>query len=147
MKTTIYIIATLAIGYLLAGCKLETSHNGVLDGYWKLCSVDSLTIGTTSDLSDESLFWMVEKDLLMVRDNNDSSNQGYVMRFHQTDSTLFLSNAQLYNKFTGNELLEDFTPLHRFGISTQPELFEINHLSSRHMSLSTESLRLNFKKF
>lgn len=146
MKKIFYIYLTfLCIG--MVGCKLDTSHNGDLDGYWKLSSVDTLTTGGTANLTDESLFWMVEKDLLMVRDNNDESNQGYVMRFHQTDSTLLLSNAQLYNKATGNELLEDFTPLHRFGISTQPELYDIDYLTSRRMTLSTRQLRLNFKKF
>ncbi len=146
MRKIFYIYLTfICIG--MSGCKLDNSHNGDLDGYWKLSSVDTLTSGGIADLTESSLFWSVQKNLLMVRDNNDESNQGYVMRFQQTDSTLLLTDAQRYNKATGNELLEDFAPLHRFGITTQPEEFNLDHLTSRRMTLSNSRLRLNFKKF
>ena len=125
-------------------CKMDTSHNGDLDGYWKLTSIDSLTIGTTCDYTNRSIFWSVQKNLMNVRDN--AGGKEYVFRFEQTDSSLTIYNGQIYDKLRGNEFVEDMSELSPFGINSQPAHYVIDHLSSRRMTLHDDQLRLNFKK-
>ena len=143
-----YILQILIVSaLLLVGCKLETSGNGALDGYWKLSAVDTLATGGTTDLTDASIFWSFQKNLLTMRDNNDSSNKEYVFRFTHTDNTLTVSDGQLYNRSSGNTTVEDMSVLNPFGIHHQPENFKIEHLTHRRLYLSNNDLRLIFKKF
>ena len=61
----LYII----IGVGLAACgDVESSDNGDLDGFWLLCSVDTLGTGRTGDVRDKGLTWAFEGKLLEVRD-------------------------------------------------------------------------------
>ena len=147
MKTIIKSTLLLLSVFLAVGCKLDTSHNGKLDGYWKLTTVDTLQTGGICNLTDASIFWAVEKDLLVARDNNDPGIREYVFRFAKADNTLSLSDAHLYNKVTGNIAVEDLSVLAPLGINHQPEVFKIDKLSSSTMTLSTDELRLSFKKF
>ena len=146
MKIFVQIIIScwLTLSLLLCGCKMDTSHNGDLDGYWKLTSIDSLTLGITTDYTDRSIFWAVQKDLINVRDN--AGGNEYVFRFEQTDSSLTVYNGQLYDKLNGNVMVEEMLELAPFGINSQPAFFVIDHLSSRRMSIHDDLLRLNFKK-
>ncbi len=130
----------------ICGCKLESSSNGKLDGYWKLCTIDDLVSSTPEDLNSKSIFWSVEKDLLVVRDNDDSSRTEYVFRFHQSDTELTLSDSQIYKK-SGNVALESIERLYKFGIYSQPITYSIDHLTSSRMTLSTAEVRLVFKKY
>lgn len=142
------LITTAALALLtLAGCSLETSHNGALDGYWKLTTIDTLGTGGINSLHDASIFWSVQNDLLTVRDNNDASNKEYVFRFQHTDSTLVLSEGQRYDRTNGNVTVDDASLLSPYGINHQPETFVFEHLTHRVMVLSTDDLRLSFKKF
>ena len=147
MKLKYFLHILIVSSLLLMGCKLETSGNGALDGYWKLSAVDTLATGGTTDLTDSSIFWSVQKNLLTVRDNNDASNKEYVFRFAHTDNLLTLSDGQLYNRSSGNSTVEDLSVLYPFGIHHQPEKFEIVHLTHHRLCLRSNNLRLIFKKF
>ena len=147
MKVKVILFISIICSMLTVSCKLETSGNGALDGYWKLSAVDTLATGGTTDLTDASIFWSVQKNLLTVRDNNDASNKEYVFRFAHTDSMLVLTDGQLYNRSSGNTTVEDMSVLHPFGIYHQPENFKIDHLTHRRMYLRSNNLRLIFKKF
>lgn len=150
MKNKINILGLLFLSFIiisLAGCNLETSNNGKLDGYWKLCVIDDIALGTSEDLSSKSLFWSVQKDLLVVRDNDDASRPEYVFHFNQGEGELTLSNGQKYDKQKGNKTLESFEILYKFGIYTQPITYNIDNLTSSRMTLSTSEKRLVFKKF
>ena len=80
--THIATVSLLICVLMLTACTLETSHNGALDGYWKLSSIDTLSTGGINDLTDASIFWSVQKNLLTVRDNNDVAEKEYVFSFN-----------------------------------------------------------------
>ena len=145
--THIATVSLLICVLMLTACTLETSHNGALDGYWKLSSIDTLSTGGINDLTDASIFWSVQKNLLTVRDNNDVAEKEYVFSFNHTDSTLVISDGQLYDRTNGNHAIEDPLSLSQYGISSQPATFYIDHLTHRVMTLSTDKIRLSFKKF
>ena len=147
MNNKLAYMAVIMVVVALAGCSIETSHNGALDGYWKLKTVDTLSTGGTCDLNDASIFWSVQKDLLTVRDNNDPTNREYVFRFQRSEGTLILSEGQRYDRTNGNVDVDDPSVLSPYGINHQPETFKVDYLTHRVMTLSTEELRLNFKKF
>ena len=147
MKVKAILLISTICTMLIASCKLETSGNGALDGYWKMSAIDTLSTGSSTDLTDASIFWSVQKNLLTIRDNNDASNKEYVFRFAHTDSTLVLTDSQLYNRNSGNSAVEDISVLHPFGIHHQPEIFKIDHLTHRRLCLRSNDLRLIFKKF
>jgi len=140
------ILLLLAGLLAFGGCKLENSHNGKLDGYWKLCSIDNLTDESSTDLTSESIFWAVQKDLLVVRDNASTFIE-YVFRFSKSNTELTLKDAQKYDKKNGNSAVSDMSLLEKFGIYSQPITYHIDDLSMSKMTLSTEIIRLNFKKF
>lgn len=147
MNNKLTYLAVVMVAVVLTSCSMDTSHNGALDGYWKLKTVDTLSTGGTCDLSEASIFWSVQKDLLTVRDNNDPTNREYVFRFQHTDSTLVLSEGQRYDRTNGNVTIEDASILSPYGIHRQPEVFTFEHLTNRVMVLIAEELRLSFKKF
>lgn len=144
----------LKIKYLLGGlflsivgsCTLETSNNGDLDGYWKLCSVDTLATGGRLDFTERSIFWSVQKDLLTVRDNTNPQEE-YIFRFQQTADSLILKEAKGYDKAHGDTLVTHPIVLHQFGINATEEHFKIHQLSSRYMQLSNDNFHLRFRKF
>ena len=144
-RNNIYIII-LSVLFLsvLAGCKLENSHNGKLDGYWKLRTIDHLLTDETVDLSEESIFWAVQKDLLVVRNN---SGEEFVFHFSKTDKELIVHDAHKSDKNNGDPKLEDLSVLEKYGIFSDPMTYKIDHLTSRVMVLSTDEIRLTFKKF
>ena len=143
-----YIILVCLLAMMLTGCKLENSSNGKLDGYWKLTSIEDTAVPENSiDLRNASIFWCVQKNLIVVRDNEETSVHEYVFRFHQTDDELRLSDAQLYDKKIGNTTVEDISVLSKYGIYNQPETFHIDRLKSGKMILSTSDHRLTFEKF
>ena len=147
MNNKLTYIAVVMVALVLASCSMETSHNGALDGYWKLTTIDTLATGGINNLKEASIFWSVQKDLLTVRDNNDPTNREYVFRFQHTDSTLVLSEGQRYDRANGNVAVEDPSLLSPYGINRQPETFTFEHLTHRVMTLQTDELRLSFKKF
>ncbi len=131
---------------LMGSCTLETSSNGDLDGYWKLCSVDTLATGGTCDFTDQSTFWSVQHNLLTVRDNSDPLAE-YIFRFQQTSDSLILKEAKGYDKAYGDTLVTNPHVLAPFGINASEEHFKIHQLSSRYMQLSNDYYHLRFKKF
>ncbi len=43
------IIIAILLSLILNGCNLETSHNGKLDGYWKLKTIDNIATEEVTD--------------------------------------------------------------------------------------------------
>ncbi len=140
MRTKILsTIMVLSVAMLLSSCDFETSGNGNFDGYWKMTTVDTLATGGTLDLTNQSRFWSVEHKILMI--NN------YMFRFKRADGILTISEGHKDNLSNTKPGIDDFTPLHPYGIHSQPEVFNIDHLSKKRMVLSNDTYRLSFKKF
>ena len=128
-------------------CKLETSDNGKLDGYWKLCLVDTIATGGRLDLTESSLFWSVQLNMLTVRDNQHILNGEYTFRFDYNGKTLRLYEPRKYEKVYGDTLLTNPSPIRKFGINDLDVTFTIDHLSDRRMHLTDDHHHLYFTKF
>ena len=145
MKTIKSVGLALLMAIGLVSCDLETSDNGDLDGYWHLTCVDTLSTGGTCDLSDRRIFWGVQVNLLNVADY-DKSIKGYFLRFKYEGSTLRLFDPYEDQDKEGDFQVEDPTVLSHFGINALDETFKIENISGSRMTLSTDELRLRFRK-
>lgn len=150
------LLATLATTLMLASCNVETSDNGPLDGFWHLEQVDTLATGGTTDYSSGYVFWGVQKDLIYIKDSSNSSVGAYYLRFNQTQDSLHITKIYLdhghednpYHEQGGDIPVEAIDRnLRFFGLNALPEHFKKEAINGNRMILSTEKLRLKFKKF
>lgn len=150
------LLATLATTLMLASCNIETSDNGPLDGFWHLEQVDTLATGGTTDYSSGYVFWGVQKDLIYIKDSSNSSVGAYYLRFSQTQDSLHITKIYLdhghednpYHEQGGDIPVEAIDRnLRFFGLNALPEHFKKEAINGNRMILSTEKLRLKFKKF
>ncbi|MCR4612845.1 MAG: lipocalin-like domain-containing protein [Bacteroidaceae bacterium] len=132
---------------LLYSCKLETSDNGRLDGFWKLTRVDTLATGGVLDLTESGIFWSVQMNLLSVKDKYKTDEREILFRFNHEGGKLTLSEPREGHQYTGDKEIDDVKKLQPFGINQLTETFTVEGLNSSHMYLSTSQLRLSFTKF
>ena len=150
------LLATLATTLMLASCNVETSDNGPLDGFWHLEQVDTLATGGPTDYSSGYVFWGVQKDLIYIKDSSNSSVGAYYLRFNQTQDSLHITKIYLDHGHEDNPNHEQGGDipveaidinLRFFGLNALPEHFKKEAINGNRMILSTEKLRLKFKKF
>ena len=150
------LLATLATTLLLASCNVETSDNGPLDGFWHLERVDTLATGGSTDYHKGYVFWGVQKDLMYIKDSSNGSIGAYYLRFNQTHDSLHVTKIYLDHGHEDNPNHEQGgdipveaidNNLRQLGINALPEHFKKEALNANRMILSTEKLRLKFKRF
>lgn len=129
-------------------CDIQTSDNGLLDGYWQLAEVDSLMGNQGSrDMRPTRVFWAFEHHLLQVSDQTYLRNF-CLLRFSRTDNHLQVYQPYVLDREDGDKpLVEGDLPLLRYyGIQGLEEKFRIMHLDGSRMQLRSDSLVLNFVK-
>ena len=140
---TLILISLLA----LSSCKLETSDNGKLDGFWKLTRVDTLTTGGVLDLTERGIFWSVQVNLLSVKDKYEEDGREILFRFDHSGGKLTLSEPRIGYQYTGDIDVDDPDKLRPFGINNLKETFNVEGLNNHHLYLTTSTLRLSFTRF
>lgn len=145
-KVALLFALTAVVSF--SSCELETSGNGDLDGMWHLRRVDTLATTAASascDMSDESIYWLVEADLIVLDDKSDA-NEDIIMLFELTDDSLRLYSPYIYDREDGDREIESVEQLKPYGVSATDVTFGINSLSGGKMVLESTELRLTFKK-
>ncbi len=143
-----HFLYSVGLVLLLAGCDLETSDNGDLDGYWHLTRVDTLTTGGTLDTSEQLLFWAVQVRLLNVVDqSDDADHMGYLLRFEHKEGTLRVYEPYKNSRKDGDIKVDDASVLSPFGINRLDETFRVEQLDGDGMQLTGDALRLTFVRF
>lgn len=137
----------ISIILFLASCGdlVETSHNGKLDGYWKLATIDTLATGGQKDLHNQSLFMAVQGKIMML--NNIDNSSGYIFQFNHADGHLKIFDARVNDRGNGDPLLTSPDGLKPFGFSGLEEDFTVEKLTSGKLVLNDGTLRLHFVKF
>lgn len=137
----------ISIILFLASCGdlVETSHNGKLDGYWKLAAIDTLATGGQKDLHNQSLFMAVQGKIMML--NNIDNGSGYIFQFNHADGHLKIFDARVNDRGNGDPLLTSPGGLKPFGFSGLEEDFTVEKLTSGKLVLNDGTLRLHFVKF
>lgn len=144
------IMMAMALTMGVASCELERDHNGDLAGYWHLERVDTLQTGGVKDMSRDRVFWAVQGKLLMVR-NTVEPYTGFFFRFDNSGDYLILSNphsngGHQTDGAEGDQPITDVKYLAPYGINSLEEHFHKDQFISSRLTLSTDKLRLYFKK-
>ena len=148
MKKTLSLCTLcIVLSTLIYSCKLETSDNGKLDGFWKLTRVDTLATGGVLDLTESGIFWSVQMNLLSVDDKYQADGREILFRFKHEGGQLTLSEPREGYQYTGDKDVEDVKKLQPYGINNLTETFTVEGLNGSHMYLSTSQLRLSFTRF
>lgn len=147
MKKLFYIFTILPF-CLFTACTIEGSDNGDLDGYWRLESIDTIATGGRLDVSRQGVFWGVQGRLIQMDGGSDS----YYYRFRQTADSLVLLTPYLNRGHEdvegGGDLpVSDVAGLRQYGLQHFEEHYLKESLTSGHMTLRSDSLRLSFTKF
>lgn len=130
---------------VFVSCDVETSHNGDLDGMWRLEAVDTLATGGHYDLGDEQRIWSVQHNLLELRDHTGTAG-AFLLRFDHQGERLRTYSPYVFNRTDGDYPVENPAFLLPFGISQLDETFTVEQLSSSRMRLRNDLLRLHFRK-
>ena len=101
-------------------------------------------------------FWGVQKDLMYIKDSSNGSIGAYYLRFNQTHDSLHITKIYLDHGHEdspsyeqgGDIPVEAIDRNLRFlGLNALPEHFKKEAINDNRMIISTEKLRLKFKKF
>ena len=130
----------------LASCQLETSGNGLLDGYWQLTAIDTLETGGHTDMREELVMWAVQGRLMQLRWNSDSVYGVYFSFTHMGDSLI------MTNPYISKRELDDikvFQPeeLFPYGVHNLEEHFLVEKLNRKNMQLCDGVYRLYFRRY
>lgn len=141
------ILLTLPLLGLLSfsSCDLEMSDNGKLDGFWQLARIDTIG-GGGCDMVPSRIFWSVQLHLLQLSDHS-GRNSTYLLRFDQGDTHLRVYDPYLSARNEGDKPLDDAAVLQPYGIQSLDELFVIEGLDNKNLTLKSSLLRLQFNRY
>jgi len=132
----------------LSSCKLHTSGNGDLDGFWQGTTMENLETGELSDMRENNITWSVQGDLLVMR--SIAETEGIIWRFDMTDNVLHIYEPYYSRRFgeEGTDVpVEDVADLIPYGISELEEYFKVLELDGNTMRLESMDVRLTFRKY
>ena len=137
----------LCLCVTLSSCKLHTSGNGDLDGFWQGTTMEDLLTGELSDMRENGITWSFQGDLLYLRDA-----EGHIIlcRFELVDNVLRLYDPYYSLRHKEEEAdvpVEDVADLIPYGISELEEYFKILELDGNTMRLESMDVRLTFRKY
>ena len=141
-----YILLCLCM--TLSSCKLHTSGNGDLDGFWQGTTMENLETGELSDMRENNITWSVQGDLLVMRSHAEA--EGIIWRFDLTDNVLHIYEPYYSRRFAeeGTDVpVEDVADLIPYGISELEEYFKVLELDGNTMRLESMDVRLTFRKY
>lgn len=138
MKKYLYILIA-AVLMLMAGSCRRTSHNGKIDGNWRLMNVEFTESGTSTDFSESDIFININLELMQIRGPQLSPQAYYtgVMDWNEKSGKLGVNFA-----YDANADL-----LTRFGIFDNPVVFTVKVADSKHLVLETDKSVITCNRF
>ena len=155
MMKRIYIYM-IGVVLLLAGCDVEGSDNGHLDGFWQMTSRNDILSSTMTgtDMRDSGITWSFQGKILELRDVK-SVHQDIIASFERRGDTLKVSRFYFVDREKGDRLIETpedvasyLLPYGIYGAGEQSYL--IRELTSGRMVLVSsdfKSWQLEFRKY
>lgn len=125
---------------------LQVSHNGDLDGMWKLVEVDSIANSKHINYSEKAIHWSFQSDLLEL-DDKLYKHESCFIRFKHIGDVLLVSDPYLNDRFSSDPKITEISKISPFGINALEEKFKIEELSKNNLVVKSNILVLRFKKF
>lgn len=144
MKKSTFIILTLipllVVSIAITSCEIEYARTGGLYANWQLRQIDTLSTGNTADMTESTIYWAFQSDVLQLRNTN--GYQTLYLRFDHKRDSLIVSNPILGMKEVTSEAL-----LLPFGITNLTDTFSIEQLNGSTLCISNRLYRLRFRKY
>lgn len=142
MKKIFYIVVITLL--TLTSCEINFSTNGKLDALWQITEIQ-VKDGQPQNVVDEQLTWAFQFNLLELRSNKDYPNA--MCRFeHKGDSLRIYQPLRAF--FHESDIpFDDANELHPYGLYTLDEHFKVETLNSDRMILSSDSVRVVFRRY
>lgn len=143
MKTIIRIAAivcAIIIGIGATGCR-RTSHNGKIDGFWQLRSLEYTQTGQVVDKSESDLYFCINLELMQLRYGKEVATG--VMDYDKSAHRLGVD-------FRAFGLLEEHNQtdyLAAFGVMENPVVFEVVKAGSHTLVLKTPETIITCRRF
>ena len=145
MKKSTFIILTLVpllvVSLAITSCEIESAGTGGLYANWQLRQIDTLSTGNTADMTESTIYWAFQSDVLQLR-HISNGNQTLYLRFDHKRDSLIVSNPILGMKEVTSEAL-----LLPFGITNLTDTFSIEQLNGSTLCISNRLYRLRFRKY
>lgn len=143
----IYIIIGICLA--LTSCSLHMSHNGDLDGFWQLRSIENKVQGTAEDMRESQISWSFQGSILEMRNQRMFPLDGWdvIESFRLESGELILFSPYLSKREEGDVPVEDATLLNVYGVYQTEEHFKVLELNDEHMVLESAIVRLSFRKY
>ena len=145
MKKSTFIILTLipllVVSLAITSCEIEYARTGGLYANWQLRQIDTLSTGNTADMTESTIYWAFQSDVLQLR-HISNGNQTLYLRFDHKRDSLIVSNPILGMKEVTSEAL-----LLPFGITNLTDTFSIEQLNGSTLCISNRLYRLRFRKY
>ena len=144
MKKSTFIILTLipllVVSIAITSCEIDSAGTGGIYANWQLRQVDTLSTGNTADMTESTIYWAFQSDVLQLRNTN--GYQTLYLRFDHKRDSLIVSNPILGMKEVTSEAL-----LLPFGITNLTDTFSIEQLNGSTLCISNRLYRLRFRKY
>ncbi len=132
---------------MLAGCEVNTSDNGKLDGFWQMTQVDTLNTGGTTDMRDSLLMWAVQGPIISIRDKS-IMHLNVIFSFKHEGDKLELYHPVADDRMISDSVITSTSTIAFTGVNALRETFDVKTLENEKMVLESEHhLRLHFRKY
>ena len=134
-KNIVRSILTVACAVLLivAGSCRRASHNGAIDGNWKILTIETLATGEVEDLSGVNRFIAINLELMQLRGVSLLTGE---IDYHKREHLLTVDFPNT-----------DVKALSVYGIDENPVTFTLEKANSNRLQLRTSTKLITCRRF
>ena len=133
IRIFINFLVFLTIAFPFVSCK-KVSHNGDLDGNWRIVSIENIEDGTKT--KPHQLFIAFQLHVVRLSPNGVAGN----LHYNKEDSLVSIDFP--YQKDEKGKIL-----LSQYGIKSNPVTFKIEKVSSKQLIIRSSETIMNCEKF
>lgn len=144
MRKTL-ILLYIATCFCMFSCELHLEDNGALSGFWKLTTIENHQDGTTTDVSEDEVFWGISYNLINI--HRDKYYYNLIIPFRKEGKQITFISINKENFHNSEPVIHDIDSLRPFGIYGLNESYTIDNLNNSRMTISSSSATLQFRKY
>ena len=132
---SLLVLAGVMLLFAAGSCR-RASHNGKIDGNWKVLTIETLATGEVTDYSRSQVFIAINLELMQLRSGTFGSYTG-IIDYDKGDHRL----AVEFPDITGADQLRTY------GIDENPVVFTVEKANSKRLRLRTSTKLITCRRF
>lgn len=133
----IFVTSVIAAAFAMTGCR-SMSHNGRLDGFWKIVTIENTATGEVTPANSE-YYYSFYRDVMNLKDTKSVKNITGKFNYHKGDDKITIE----YPYIESDQMYE----LEPYGIYENPVTFEILKLTGSELVLKSDHSIVSCIKF